>query len=67
MGSAALRWLQIDSAPTDSLVPADRPDGDREFLVPFSDLDAETQAEDFPLVVAIRTVARSVSGIAQAD
>lgn len=27
-------------------------------LVPFSDLDAETQAEDSPYVVAIRTVAQ---------
>lgn len=36
-------------------------DGDHESLVPFSDLDAETQVEDSPFVVAIRTVARFVS------
>jgi hypothetical protein len=36
-------------------------DGDHESLVPFSDLDAETQAEDSPYVRAIRTVARSMA------
>ena len=34
-------------------------DGDHESLVPFKDRDADTQAEDSPYVVAIRTVARS--------
>jgi len=33
---------------------------DHESLVPFSDLDPATQAEDSPYVVAIRTVARSL-------
>ena len=42
-------------------------DGDHESLVPFSDLDAETQAEDSPFVVAIRKVARSVSRSGQAE
>ena len=36
-------------------------DEDHESLVPFSDLDPETQAEDSPYVVAIRTVARSLA------
>ena len=36
-------------------------DGDHESLIPFSDLDVETQAEDSPFVVAIRTVARSLA------
>lgn len=34
-------------------------DEDHESLVPFSDLDAEIQAEDSPYVMAIQTVARS--------
>lgn len=34
-------------------------DGDHDSLVPFKSLDADTQAEDSPYVVAIRTVARS--------
>lgn len=32
---------------------------EHESLVPFSDLAAQTQAEDSPYVIAIRTVARS--------
>lgn len=35
-------------------------DGNHESLVPFSDLDAETQAEDSPYVVAIRAVAHGL-------
>lgn len=35
-------------------------DGNHESLVPFSDLDAETQVEDSPYVVAIRTVAHGL-------
>jgi hypothetical protein len=34
-------------------------EGDHESLVPFADLDSETQAEDSPYVVAIRAVARA--------
>ena len=34
-------------------------DGDHESLVPFGDLDPDTQAEDSPYVAAIRAVARS--------
>ena len=34
-------------------------DDNHEALVPFSDLDASTQAEDSPYVIAIRAVARS--------
>ena len=37
-------------------------DGDHESLVPFSGLDTETQAEDFPYVAAIRMVARHLDG-----
>ncbi len=36
-------------------------DSDHESLVPFSDLDAATQAEDSPYVLAVRAVARSLS------
>ena len=36
-------------------------DDDHESLIPFSDLDPETQAEDSPYVVAIRTVARALA------
>lgn len=36
-------------------------DGDHESLIPFSDLDPETQAEDSVYVLAIRTVARSLA------
>jgi hypothetical protein len=36
-------------------------DADHESLVPFNALNAETQAEDSPFVVAIRTVARSLA------
>jgi hypothetical protein len=35
-------------------------DADHEALVPFSELNAETQAEDSPFVTAIRGVARRV-------
>ena len=34
-------------------------DGSHESLVPFGDLDAKTQAEDSPYLIAIRAVARS--------
>lgn len=36
-------------------------DGDHDALIPFSDLDSSTQAEDSPYASAIRTVARSRS------
>lgn len=36
-------------------------DPDHESLVPFSDLDPDTQAEDSPYVVAIRAVAGSLA------
>jgi hypothetical protein len=37
-------------------------DSGHESLVPSSDLDPATQAEDSPYVIAIRTVARSLTG-----
>lgn len=37
-------------------------DVDHDSLVPFTDLNAETQDEDSPYVLAIRTVARSLAG-----
>jgi hypothetical protein len=37
-------------------------DSGHESLVPFSDLDPATQAEDSPYVVAVRTVARWLAG-----
>jgi hypothetical protein len=36
-------------------------DANHESLVPFSDLDTDTQAEDSPYLLAIRSVARSLA------